>query len=238
MSTFRDALTRLPAHQKSSRGVSFYTRVVNRPAGRVIAASAYAMGLSANAVTVVSGVISLGGVLTLVLARPSAPLTGVVAALLLCLGFAFDSADGQVARLTGRSSPAGEWLDHLVDTSKMVLVHTAVLIAWYRFTDLSTPWLLVPLAYQLVSVVMFVGLTVVTLLKQRGGRPLPVRTPSTVSALLLLPADYGVLCLSFLLWHFTNLHAAAYLLLLLLNTGILAAFLRKWFRELKALGPE
>lgn len=77
----------------------------------------YAADLSANTVTLVSGAITLAGILALMLWEPSL-LSGIVASALLCLGFAFDSADGQLARLTKQSSAAGEWLDHLVDTPR------------------------------------------------------------------------------------------------------------------------
>ncbi|HEX5568181.1 MAG TPA: CDP-alcohol phosphatidyltransferase, partial [Streptomyces sp.] len=46
MSRFRCALGGLSAAQKPGRGVSLYSRYVNRPAGRLLAAAAHALGMS------------------------------------------------------------------------------------------------------------------------------------------------------------------------------------------------
>src|SRR5699024_4466075 len=147
MSGFRASVENLAAAQKSSRGVSLYSRWVNRPFGRVLAASAHQLGMSPNAVTAVSAATTGAALLLLIMVRPQ-PWLGPAVALLLVAGFALDSADGQLARLTGRSSPVGEWLDHVVDAAKMVCVHGAVLVAGHRFWSTSEAWLLVPLAFQ------------------------------------------------------------------------------------------
>ena len=60
-------------------------------------------------------------------------------------GYALDSADGQVARLTGGGSLLGEWLDHMIDSTKIAALHLAVLLHACRHTDLPAGWLLVPL---------------------------------------------------------------------------------------------
>ena len=79
----------------------------------------------------------------------------IVAVVLLQLGFAFDSADGQLARLKGGGSPAGEWLDHVVDSARHLLFHLAVLIGVFRFTDVDEVVLIIPLAFGVVSSVRF-----------------------------------------------------------------------------------
>jgi phosphatidylserine synthase len=216
---------------KPAKGASLYSRLINRPMGRVIATLARRAGLSANAMTVVSAVLSATGIALLALVRPSA-WSGVVVALLLALGFAFDSADGQVARMTGTTSAAGEWLDHLVDAGKVVALHSAVLVGWFRFDTQTGSWLALPLAFQFVAVVTFSGLTTVALLKRLQA---PRTTPTGASlprALALLPADYGILCWTFLLWGASSAFRTAYLLLCVLNAAILVAFLFKWFGEL------
>lgn len=100
------ALRQLRNAQKSAKGVSLYSRHINRPAGRVLAAGAYRVGLTPNQVTLISAAFSLGSVAAVALARPSWTLA-VAVYLGLAVGFAFDSADGQLARLTGRGGPAG-----------------------------------------------------------------------------------------------------------------------------------
>src|SRR3954447_9483530 len=99
------ALRELRTAQKSAKGVSLYSRYVNRPAGRVLAAGAYRVGLTPNQVTLVSAAFSLGAVVTVALVRPSWAVALVVYAA-LATGFAFDSADGQLARLTRTGGPA------------------------------------------------------------------------------------------------------------------------------------
>jgi phosphatidylglycerophosphate synthase len=43
----------------------------------------------------------------------------------LVLGYALDAADGQLARLRGGGSSLGEWLDHMIDSAKVVGPHLA-----------------------------------------------------------------------------------------------------------------
>lgn len=169
--TIGGALRELRTAQKSAKGVSLYSRHINRPAGRVLAAGAYRARLTPNQVTLVSAAFSLGAVLALALARPSWPLALAVY-LGLVVGFAFDSADGQLARLLGRGSPAGEWLDHVVDAGKITAIHAAVLISFHRFFDLpSEGWLLLPLGFQFVAVMIFSGGLLADKLKPKPPRP-------------------------------------------------------------------
>lgn len=155
--TYGTAIARLRGAQKTAKGVSLYSRYVNRPLGRVLAAAAYRAGLTPNQVTGVSAVFSFAAVAAVALARPSWPLALAVYAGLV-LGFAFDSADGQLARLRAESSPAGEWLDHVVDCAKITALHAAVLISFHRFFELpSDGWLLVPLVFQSAAVLIFFG---------------------------------------------------------------------------------
>lgn len=219
---------------KSNKGVSLYSRFVNRPVGRVLARAAVRLGVSANAVTALSAVVAVAAFVLLCAVRPSVG-TGIAVALLLALSFALDSADGQVSRMTGTSSAAGEWFDHVVDAGKHVSLHAAVLVGWFRYDVEGGAWLAVPLLFQVVTVVTFSGMTTALLLKrtqpQRGSG---AGGGSLVRSVGLLPADHGVLCLSFVLWGVGDVFPVAYAVLLVLNAAILVAFLRKWFRELVA----
>jgi phosphatidylglycerophosphate synthase len=230
-----EALRRLKGAQKRAAGVSLYSRFVNRPTGRFLAATSYVVGLTPNRVTLISAAFSFGGVAVLALADPSW-WAGAVVWLALAVGFAFDSADGQLARLRGGGSPAGEWLDHVVDCAKITALHAAVLIAFYRhpehFGTGSDPWLLLPLGVLLAAIVTFFGGLLTEQLKPKPTPGAAAAPPSTVRALALLPVDHGVFCLVFLLlgggrtflWGYALLGAAAVLYLPL--------FLGKWFREL------
>ncbi|WP_398859129.1 CDP-alcohol phosphatidyltransferase family protein [Streptomyces chengmaiensis] len=234
--TAREALERLRGAQKAAKGVSLYSRLVNRPVGRYLAAGSYALGLTPNQVTLVSAVFSFTGVALLAFAAP-AWWAGGLLWLALAVGFAFDSADGQLARLRGGGSPAGEWLDHVVDCAKITALHTAVLVAFYRHPEHfgiggSDGWLLLPLGFLFATVVTFFGGLLTEKLKPGPAPGSAPPAPSTLRAVALLPVDHGVFCLVFLLlgggplflWGYGLLGAAAALYLPL--------FLVKWFREL------
>ncbi|WP_236670956.1 CDP-alcohol phosphatidyltransferase family protein [Streptomyces sp. 7-21] len=236
--TFGAALARLREAQKTSKGVSLYSRYVNRPLGRVLAAAACRAGLSAHHVTAASALCSGAGLAAVALAEPSWPL-GLAVYAALVLGFALDSADGQLARLRGTAGPAGEWLDHIVDCAKVTALHAVVLISAYRFTDAPRGWLLVPLLFQLAALVIFCGGLLTDQLKRAASRAAPPAAPgpppSRLRAAALLPVDYGVLCAVFLLLGSPAAFRAAYTALCAAYVLFCGAFLVKWFRELSAV---
>ena len=237
MGTVGTALSELRSAQKSAKGVSLYSRFVNRPVGRYLAAGSYALGLTPNQVTLISALFSFAAVAGIALGGPSWAV-GVLIWLGLAVGFAFDSADGQLARLRGGGSPVGEWLDHVVDCAKITALHTAVLIAFYRapehFGTLDDGWLLVPLGFQLAAVVTFFGGLLTEKLKPRPAPGAPAPPLSTLRAVALLPVDHGVFCLVFLLLGGGELFRWAYSVLGVASALFLLAFLTKWYRELSA----
>ncbi|WP_329182574.1 CDP-alcohol phosphatidyltransferase family protein [Streptomyces sp. NBC_01477] len=230
------ALRQLRGAQKTAKGVSLYSRYVNRPAGRVLAAGAYRAGMTPNQVTLVSAGFSYGGVAALAVAAPSWGLAVAVYAA-LAVGFAFDSADGQLARLLGAGGAAGEWLDHVVDCAKITAVHAAVLITFYRHFSLpGDGWLLLPLGFQLAAgMIFFGGLLTDKLTPKRPADQRSKAAPSRLRAVALLPVDYGVFCAVFLLLGSQDAFRWAYLALFAVHAVFLAAFLTKWFRELRAI---
>ncbi|WP_127129807.1 CDP-alcohol phosphatidyltransferase family protein [Georgenia sp. SYP-B2076] len=235
MSRFRDAVRQLSSRQKSSKGVSYYSRWINRPGGRVLAAAASLTPMTPNQVSIVSGAVSAVGIALIALVPP-APWLGVVVWLVLALGFMLDSADGQLARLTGRGGAAGEWLDHVLDAAKMVGIHAAVLISWYRYANLPDErMLLVPLLFMLVVVVLFVGGTLTELLL-RGSRPVADgKSPSALRSMILLVADYGVFCFTFLFLGMPGAFATIYAAFAAANLFLACLLLGKWFTELSSL---
>jgi len=133
----------------------------------------------------------------LVLVEPSFPVAIATAALLL-LGYAFDSADGQLSRVRGGGRPSGEWLDHVVDTAKTASLHAAVAVSVYRFPGgLNQRWLLLPLAFGIVHVTFFFGMM---LRDQLGARPdkSSADQATVAKSIALLPLDYGAMCGVFL----------------------------------------
>jgi phosphatidylglycerophosphate synthase len=223
----------LAGAQKGAKGVSLYSRYVNRPVGRVLAAGAYRAGLTPNQVTLLSAGFSGGGIATLAVAEPSWWVAATVYVALV-VGFAFDSADGQLARLLGAGGPAGEWLDHVVDCAKITAVHAAVLITFYRHFALpGDTWLLLPLGFQLAAVLIFFGGLLTDKLKPKAPAAPSAAAPSRVRAVALLPVDYGVFCAVFLLLGSQDAFRYGYLALFCVHAVFLAAFLAKWFRELR-----
>ena len=232
---YRSSLAALEQAQKSPRGVSLYSTWVNRPVGRRLASLADVLDLTPNHVTVVSAACSLTAVVLLAVLTPSA-LLGLVVGGLLVLGFALDSADGQLARLHRSGSRSGEYLDHMLDCAVKTTLHAAVLVSFYRSGERGLE-LLVPLAFSTVSVLLFFGGILVSKLRQQSppdaARP-GERVGDWTSSVLLLPADHGVLCLSFLLLGSGELFFAVYTLLLLVNAALTAVFAVVWMRELSS----
>lgn len=226
------------AQKGRARSAPAYSIYVNRPVGRVFASLAHAMGMTPNQVTGVSALLTFTGIVLLAVAPPSAAL-GIGVWLLLAVGYAWDSADGQVARLRGGGSLAGEWLDHVVDSTKLVSLHIAVAVGAFRFFELGSPlWILVPLLFAIIATVTFFGMILNDLLRARSGVEQSAQRGgfSLVRSLLGLPMDYGVLCLAFLLWGSQTLFMVVYSLLALAGLLFLFAALFVWFRKMKALG--
>lgn len=234
----REAFASLKSAQKGhARGAPAYSVYVNRKIGRAFAAFAYTRKWTPNQVTGISAVHTFAAMALLIVLPPSWWSGLLVAALFVC-GYAWDSADGQVARLQGGGTAAGEWLDHFVDAAKLSLLHLSVLVAlWLHTPFRDTAWLLIPLAFSAISTVTFFGMLLNDLLKasrnvesthSRGGG-------TALRSLILLPTDFGVLCLVFVLWGWSQVFVVAYGLLAAAALAFLALAAARWFREMKSL---
>lgn len=236
--TLRATLERLAGAQKGAVGAPAYSRFVNRKLGRLLAAVAFHARLTPNAVTGISAVFTTSALALLVLAEPSWA-GGLTVAACLVLGYAFDAADGQLARLRGGGSPAGEWLDHMVDAVKASGLHLALLIGLYRFEVVDEVWLLVPLGYCLVDAVTYFATMLNEALRAQHGaatRAQPTAQRAGVArSLLTLPTDYGLLACLFVLYGAPALFVPAYTVLFVAAAGFLALASVKWFREMERL---
>lgn len=234
----RETVRRLGAAQKGAKGAPAYSRFVNRRLGRVLAALAFRLGLTPDAVTGISAVLTGSAIVLLALA-PLTWATGAGVAALLVLGYAFDAADGQLARLRGGGSPAGEWLDHVVDAAKTATLHLAVAIALFRDGRLDTGWVLVPLGFSAVATVhFFATLLNDQLRRQHGARAdgTPGERAPVWRSLLVVPTDYGLLCVVLVLVGAPAAFLTVYGLLFVATAGYLALALRTWHRQMLALG--
>jgi phosphatidylglycerophosphate synthase len=237
--SLRATLRRLSGAQKGAIGAPAYSRFVNRRLGRFFAAVAYHGGLTPNAVTGISAVCTGVGIVLLAVA-PYTWATGAAVSGLLVLGYAFDAADGQLARLRGGGSAAGEWLDHMVDSVKIASLHLALLVGLYRSgTFDGDAALLVPLGFSVVSVVLFFGTLLNEALRAQHGAPTRAQRssgkPSVLRSLLVVPTDYGLLCLVFLLLGAPSVFLGVYTALFLATAGYLLLAAVKWFREMDGL---
>ena len=156
---------------------------------------------------------------------------------LLVAGYIMDSVDGQLARLYGGGSKAGEWLDHTIDCTKTVSLHLAVAISWFRFPPVDSDYgLLIPLGFTVCASVSFFGLIIMPTLRPEAAKDTAVpQTEAWWRKFVLLPTDYGSMCLAFLLLGVAQLFLWVYTVFFVLNLCALLLALRKWWRELVAL---
>ncbi|MDQ3733946.1 MAG: CDP-alcohol phosphatidyltransferase family protein [Actinomycetota bacterium] len=234
----RLTIRQLADAQKDAKGVPAYSRFINRRLGRLLAAVAFRLGLSPDMVTAISAVWTFSGIALLALVEPSWEL-GLGVSACLVLGYAFDAADGQLARLRGGGSPAGEWLDHIVDCAKISSLHLAVAVGMYRFEYVERgAALLVPLGFAVAAAAHFFGAVLNDLLRRQhlpSARRAPAAPPSVLRSLIVVPTDYGLLCLVFLMLGEPVLFFYAYTFLFVVTTVYLALASRKWFADLKKL---
>lgn len=237
---YRWALAELAQRQKTSKGAPAYSRYINRPMGRRLAAMAYKLGLTPNQVTALSALCTFSAIALIMLLRPTW-WQGILVAGLLVLGYALDSADGQLARLQNSGSAAGEWLDHVVDAIKTAMLHLAVLVSFYRFTDLDERWYAVAMCFQVVATVQFFSMILTDQLRRlnQGTRTHFLKGQGRSSALYSLavvPTDFGLMCLVLGLMFVQPVFLSLYALLLLANAGFIILALGKWYREVRSFG--
>ncbi len=232
---FTWARARLGGAQKSSNSVPAYLRFVNRRLGGWLASCAYAVGLTPTQVTVMSATSSFAGIILLALMPPDFGVGAGVAALLL-LGYALDSADGQLARVRGGGSRAGEWLDHVSDIAKISSLHAAVAVSMLRFFDLPALVVGIPLIYQTAHATHFLGMMLRDQLRASAGSPSDdTGSSSVLRAWVLLPLDHGTLGLVFLLLGWPSAFVAGYGALALCTLAFSVHSLSKAYRGLATL---
>ncbi|WP_276781414.1 CDP-alcohol phosphatidyltransferase family protein [Actinomyces gerencseriae] len=232
-----ESIRALSAAQKSNAGAPLYSRVINRPAGRVLAAVAHRVGMTPDQVTLLSACCTYLAVVLIAVWAPSV-VAAVLTSLLLMVGYALDSADGQLARLRHGGSRAGEWLDHVADVIKLSTIHAAIAISLFRFSldDLAGPAvLLVPLAFGAVQNIHFFSYILTYQLRYHGGTPLASGEgrPGLTKAVLSAPTDYGLMCFVLMLRSAPVVFMWVYGLMLVGYTLYVALALPRWYLELR-----
>lgn len=233
---FAQSFRELSLAQKGKKGVPLYCLYVNRPAGRVVAAALRNTRFGPNHVTFAGAFLTYGALLWLAFgAGPGAgsALVGVV----LAAGFVLDSADGQLARLQGRSSKFGEWLDHVLDSGRIVVLHGAVFCFLLRTTSIPALQLAALCGVFLFanSTIFFAGALFDQLTRQSGQRPShPGRDapPSIKRSILTLPVDYGMTCLALMTVPWSSIFLPCYAVLAIFHCVFCAAYVVKFSRAL------
>jgi len=170
------------------RGGGLFTEAVNQRLASYVCVLAYRIGAAPTALTLLNLVLGLGASLALTLLARSVPavVLGLGALVLWQLAYTLDCADGQLARVTGRTSPAGARVDVLCDLAlqiSLVVAVSSVADAYHRIPvwlvgGFAGTWLV-----NLVTSVMQQGSAAQSLLTSR----------SPVVRVVKLVRDYGAL---------------------------------------------
>lgn len=238
--TFAQSFRELSLAQKGKKGVPLYCLYVNRPAGRAVAAALRNTRFGPNQVTFAGALLTYGALLWLAFgarAGAGSALVGMV----LAAGFILDSADGQLARLQGRSSKLGEWLDHVLDSGRIVALHGAVFCFLLRTTSLPALPLAVLCGVFLFanSTIFFAGALFDQLTRQsrtHAPEPGPGSAGSLKRSILTLPVDYGVTCIVMMTLPWNGIFLPSYLALALFHCVFCAAYVAKFARTLSRMG--
>lgn len=234
-------LASMASAQKKRHGASLYLLWVNRPLGRLLAAIAYKRNLTPSAVTLAGGVITYAacGVIAI---NGESQLWAIVAAIALMIGYALDSADGQLARISGKTSLSGEFLDRCIDMGKFVLLHASIVAVLLRSDEVSGP--LVGLAGT-----VFLASLVVQSFASILRTELSKRKPSDVlrsnaseyglkdrfKSVFYLGKEYGTVCVFVAFLPLSVPFFTGYVILALITLGTALLFVVKWHGELLAL---
>ncbi|GAA1850829.1 CDP-alcohol phosphatidyltransferase family protein [Asanoa iriomotensis] len=112
-----------------NRGGGLFSEALSQRAGALFAAAAYRLGIAPTLLTAGNLVVGLGTSAAVVaLASTDVPtwVAGLIALLGWQLAYALDCADGQLARVAGRTSPAGARVDVLCDIAVQISLVTAL----------------------------------------------------------------------------------------------------------------
>jgi len=120
-------------YYRVNRGGGLFTEATGQWVGAVVASTAYRLNLAPTVLTLFNLVIGLGTSITVMwLAGPVADGTmpawplGLLALIGWQVAYAFDCADGQLARATGQASPAGARVDILCDVASQSALVTVL----------------------------------------------------------------------------------------------------------------
>jgi phosphatidylglycerophosphate synthase len=175
-----------------NRGGGLFTETVNQRIGAYLSVAAERLGLPPTALTLANFVLGLVAATLVVLAAPAmadgrvpAAAVGLAALVLWHLAYSLDCADGQLARVTGQTGPAGARVDVLCDVALQIALVTAVSVVAHAYRPDTPTWL----------VAVFAGTWMVNLvtstLQQGASAASLVASRSPVVRGIKLVRDYG-----------------------------------------------
>jgi phosphatidylglycerophosphate synthase len=125
-----------------NRGGGLFTETVSQRLGAYLSVGAHRLGLPPTALTLGNLVLGVGASIAVVVnASRMNVAIGLAALAVWHLAYALDCADGQLARVTGRTSPAGKRIDILCDVALQIsLVASVVAVAEAHHPNLPA-WL-------------------------------------------------------------------------------------------------
>jgi phosphatidylglycerophosphate synthase len=124
---FSDIIPKIREIQKRPDGI--FGSFMTRPLSPFVTYMALRMGLSANAISVLSFIFCVAGAAFVFFHIPYA---FIVAGILWWVGAIFDASDGDLARYTHTQSPFGGWLDSFFDRIKEFLIFSLFAYAAYK----------------------------------------------------------------------------------------------------------
>jgi phosphatidylglycerophosphate synthase len=133
-----------------NKGGGLFSEATGQWIGTVLSATAHRLGLAPTVLTLINLLIGLATSITIVvLAQPVADGTvaawpvGLMALVGWQLAYAFDCADGQLARATGQTSTAGARTDILCDVASQIALIAAVAAVAAAHRPDTPVWLVV-----------------------------------------------------------------------------------------------
>ncbi|MEZ8079769.1 CDP-alcohol phosphatidyltransferase family protein [Enterovibrio norvegicus] len=194
---------------KKSNGLP-YTKYINRPLAWFFTRLLYNKA-TPNQISVFAFSLL---VLALILVDVGSDSGPIILFLLVALNYVLDSCDGQVARLTKAGSKLGEWLDHSLDSLRLLIVNI------YTIVFLLESGLSIDNQFLLfITLFSQMGLYVVGTLRQKV---LNIDVSKDVKEkhgdnlllkIILFPADYGAMIFVFLTMYNAELTLSYYLFL-------------------------
>jgi phosphatidylglycerophosphate synthase len=175
-----------------NRGGGLFTETVNQRLGSYLCVPAHRLGLAPTVLTITNLVLGLAGSIMVGTLAPAmrggdvpAAAVGLGALLLWQLAYSLDCADGQLARVTGATSPAGARVDVLSDVALQISLVTAVSAVAAGYSPETTAWLVAAFAST-----WMVNL-VTSALQQSGAEASLVTSDSPLIRAVKLVRDYG-----------------------------------------------